>query len=345
MTDQCSRRYLGIQGICIFPDSYSIYTLGHMPITEVNATADVLATMVSENLNIYNIANKVEYIISDTTAVMPATTRNAGLKWSPCYCHILNLVAEEFTRNICELIDPILDLQKHLSKSTLFTQFCINHGSKITSIPTPTRTRWYSYCQTFKAIHRLQPLIIEFAQKKYINLDSFPNDIWNMLPMICSIFATIKIAYQGLESDKFGTKSLIIPAFRMVAREVNSLDPIKFGFVQSGFQASMSNHWMPYFEINRMELFIANRLNPSTMNSSLNTDEIVEADQCLRSLINEESQIFHPVETNDTQNQWCVNNSPTIQNDELISYINSIIGMAGNPTNFDLWNFWSLNKN
>ena len=124
-TDQCNRRYLGIQAICIFRDAYEILTLAQTPILEVNASASVLSSILKKNLKKYDIKLKVDYVVSDTTAVMPATAIQLGLKWSPCYCHILNLVAGDFTKCISLLVGPILEIQKTLGRSTLFTQFCI----------------------------------------------------------------------------------------------------------------------------------------------------------------------------------------------------------------------------
>lgn len=131
-SDQSNRRYLGMQGICIFQDAYEIVTLAQTPIFELNANANVISSIVKKNLKRYNIKDKVDYIVSDTTPVMPAAATLLQLNWSPCYCHILNLVAGDFTKFISMIIDPILAIQKKLGRSTVFTQFCIQKSRQYT---------------------------------------------------------------------------------------------------------------------------------------------------------------------------------------------------------------------
>lgn len=223
-TDQCNRRYLGIQGICIFTDTYEIFTLAQSPIFEVNATANVLASIVKQNLKNYGIEMKTDYMISDTTPVMPATASLLNLKWSPCYCHVLNLVAGDFTKCISMIVSPILEIQKKLGRSTLFTQYCIQKKSKIFSIPMPTETRWYSYYSTLYAIKQLKNIIIEFLQiqkKIVMNID---DSLWEDVECLFDIYNTFRIAFNGLESDKFGTKSLVISGFRMIQKNVYEKD-------------------------------------------------------------------------------------------------------------------------
>ena len=112
--------------------------------------------------------------------------------------------------------------------------------------------------------------------------------------------------------------------------------------LHESINCSLENYWIPYFTQNRTELMVACRLNPSTMCIAMTNNEVYDADKFLLDEVSNSSQISQQTIAN--RNIWCGNGNPSVQQNELVSFINSTIGISTNPTSFDLWSFWQQNK-
>ena len=233
---------------------------------------------------------------------------------------------------------------KKIGEKHCFYPILYPKKSPIHSIPLPSETRWYSYFKTLYAVKELKDIIIEFSHiQRKVTLD-FDDNLWENVNCLFEIYDTLRIAFQALESNNYGTKSLVLSAFRMVQRIIMEKDPEKWGFLQEAYKESMQRHWDDYFIRNRIELLVASRLNPSTMFITLSNEEIFDTDRYLLAEVTRSSSIFNH-QPNVSPNIWRVNGTPaTAEQDELVSYINSTIGINTSPINFDLWNFWHQNK-
>ena len=278
-TDKKMRRYLGVHAHCTFAFEWKHFTLGFLPLISVHADAEALSNLTIKCFQSYSIDAKVDYIVSDTTAVMPRTTELCCKKWSPCYCHIMNLTIGDFTEALSGLIDPILSLQRNLSMSTGFTSFCSASNSSITRIPSFTQTRWYSMYDMLYAICELKPIIIAYLSMNHKN--PVDNSVWTVTAELKATFSSFKEAIAGLESNNYGTKSIVIMAFSMVSQQVNRLTGEAWLPAVNAFHDSMVRHWQQYYDVNRPELMIAARLNPAT-HAFFTTRECVEVDQLIQ---------------------------------------------------------------
>jgi hypothetical protein len=114
-----------------------------IPVVEDQAgTADALCEIVTTVLKrfIPDSHEKLEYVITDTTAVMPKTVRLLNTKWMPCWAHVLNLMLNDLIEQITPILKPILDLVKLTSSSTKWASLV--QDARYSTLPTYRSTRW-----------------------------------------------------------------------------------------------------------------------------------------------------------------------------------------------------------
>ena len=349
-TDGALNRYLGIQVYSTSASAYKVLTIALVPITELHATAIVLGDIIKVKLEEYNITDRVQRLITDTTAVMPAVSEYIGIKWSPCYCHIANLILQKFISAISDKFRSITDLQKKLSHSTIFRTFCRQHNSNRTTIPNFTPTRWYSAYEMVRAMYELKDIINEFLSQ---NNQIIPENFWEMLFQLGTILKTFKEITLNLESNKYGTLSLVISNFRYLAFQAEQLcQHSQWEDPHMAFSEAMATHWQQYYETNRMELILAARLNPALKAISLTNEEVNDADQYIRSQLSRATIPVHsatPITRNIgiTFSEWQRMNAPSTagnSTDELVTYLNMSTLIDQDPIDFDLFEFWKQNK-
>ena len=169
--------------------------------------------------------------------------------------------------------------------------------------------------------------------------------------MFAATFNSFKDAVSALESNNYGTKSLLIMAFSMISQQVNRLQGETWAPSVNAFHDSMMRHWQQYFEVNRAELLIASRLNPSTC-AFFTPTECVEVDQLIQGHLSschlvpnvqpESEQLEAPFQSLTFRSFVQSNNNNVQSTDEYCSYLRvAAVTQSPDPTEFDLWNFWA----
>ena len=348
--DQMSRRFLGIQAYNEYPDKYEIYTLGLMPIEAIHATAQVLAGITSKCLGNYGVEkDQVVAIVTDTANVMKATSDCLELRWSPCYCHIANLILQSFIKASGEAFKEIQEIQRTLGSNPMFRQFCKNRGSHIISIPSFTETRWYSAYSMVKAIFNLQPHILAFLNEE--KKAAPPDRFWDMVRALMCVLHGFRTATLYLEHNCFGSRSFVVMSFRYLRDTVHQLDlhPEWNDAIQA-FDSAMFLKWEANFNYYRMELLLALRLNPSLHGISLTNEEIEEVDGYIRSKVNvshrRTAQRRPQTSYGMDFSTWQAMNTPGSQEDqdEFTLYLNIMASENTHFLQFDLWDFWKKNR-
>lgn len=303
-SDDAVQRYLGVHAICIDGKEYYNVCLALEPITDEHANAENLKELLKKILSSYNIENRIEGIVTDTAATMVALCTSMGIEWSPCYCHVMNLLMEDIVTSSDEHLHLLFSLQSHLGRSPVFHNYILARGSKTFSLPSHTITRWYSLYKLLKNVHVLRPHIEAFMARP-----DAPNDIgeipvafWDDVKRFLEIFATAKSAMEKMESNEFGTMSQVIDSFRMVNFVVHeSLNGLEYADVIQDFEQSYENRWIAYYNRFRSDLIVAARLNPFI--NTLTEQENADADAVIAAELAEMRDPAQPIRPVRTQTE------------------------------------------
>jgi hypothetical protein len=213
-TDGSMRRYLGITAHTYGNRGYKQFCLDHFPIAE-QATSETLAAIVSDEIAQYKLEGKVQFLISDTTNVMPRTAANLRIEWVPCLAHILNLMLADVTTAVKPAIQPILAVVAPISLSTRWPKL-LKHAQYAT-LPSYTPTRWYSLWKLVRNAVTLREHIQEFITTDPTHkLDPISVETWNAAEAFGPVLTTFKNAMLLLERDKFGSRAHGYEALEMI---------------------------------------------------------------------------------------------------------------------------------
>ena len=265
-TDKNSQLYLGVNAfIKTRVNNVEKVCVAHQPLSAISNDAPYISGILQEILDNYFPRSKIEGLVTDTTNLMPAIAHVMGLKWRPCYCHIINLLMHSFVQSISDLLEPLFIIQRTLGSSTVFHNYLIQQNTTVTSLPSYTQTRWYSLYKLLKNVLILQPHIQAFlASHRYDSIGVPENEFFNQLSKLITVFGTAKNVMMHLESDSFGTLSMVIDAFRLIKHSVDSLPNEQFGYVKEDFNMEYTQRWFDHFMNDEYhdELILAARLNP-----------------------------------------------------------------------------------
>jgi hypothetical protein len=246
-SDGCGLPYLGLKvhGWYLFKEEvrYRGWCLGHVPLEE--KTAEALSQATLAILNDYGICQKVTYVVSDTTAVMPATVRIMGKTWCPCWAHILNLMLGKIVECVrAEGLDELLNVVGRISRGSQWRKLLARHGEfTSTFIPSFCPTRWYSLSRLVaKSLEMWEPLR-EFAVRLGKG-DAFDDRMLGRLGDLAEIVGTFANATASLESDEFGTLSRVYDWIFLIQEKCRVIGD-GWEAVRKGWSAACF-HWRQY---------------------------------------------------------------------------------------------------
>ena len=131
---------------------------------------------------------------------MQNVAKELGIDWFPCFCHVANLILGDFVSSINQQFSAIQNLQNHIGRSSVFKRFCIQENSKITSIPSFSRTRWYSAFSMLDAVFKLKSIIIKYIETEDQSI-SLDDNFWSIIQILHAIFKSFKEITNKLEKD------------------------------------------------------------------------------------------------------------------------------------------------
>ena len=224
-TDPNSQNYLGVHAtILTRENNWDTVCIAHQPLSEIHRNSEYISDILAELLVYFFNNSEIAGLVTDTTPLMPSIAAKMGINWYPCYCHIMNLLLQDFIYICGDRLQPLLDMQRTLGSSTVFHNYIVHQNACVTSLPNVTPTRWYSLYKLMNNTLKLKMHIINFlSTHRYKSIDSPPEDFFDDLQQLFSVFATAKYVMQKLESDKFGTLSVVIDAFRLLKMSVDRL--------------------------------------------------------------------------------------------------------------------------
>jgi hypothetical protein len=187
---------------------YQGWCLGHVPLEEKNHQALAAATLTI--LKQYGIEEKVTFIVSDTTAVMPATARLLNKPWCPCWAHVLNLMLGKIVEAVRpEGLDDLLRLVGTMNRGAQWRKLVASHGEfTSTAIPTFSPTRWYSLSKLVARAVMMWTDLEAYA-RLVAKSSAFDEVMLQKMKDLQEILATFGNATASLESDEFGTLSRV----------------------------------------------------------------------------------------------------------------------------------------
>jgi hypothetical protein len=222
--------------------------LGHIPLEEKNAAA--LAKVASTILIDYGINDRVTYVVTDTTAVMPATVRAMDKKiWCPCWAHILNLMLGKILDALRpDFFDDLLDFVGGLSRTSAWRKLLARHGDFAqSSMPSFSRTRWYSLARLLQRVIKvwgtLQEYICDVLKK-----DPFSDAVFQKVSGFAQVVGTFANATASLEGDDFGTISRVYDWLLVIREKCHPLAEGWPALAQGLSEASF--YWRQYLGAN-----------------------------------------------------------------------------------------------
>lgn len=276
-SDAATQEYLGVHAFALFNDSVKHYCIALQPLVVLNLDAAYISIVLSEIFDDYNILAKIKGFVTDSAPVMIATAHNFGdgIKWIPCFCHIMNNLMGKFITASEAKLSYLFKLQRSLGSSCLFHNFVVQDSTiRVSSLPSYTYTRWYSMFKLLRNTLILKDKIVEFIplynEKHPQNIIELPEDsFFEQLAMLINVIATARNAMMTLESDEFGTISKVIDCFAMLKSTVDSLDDNIWGEEKTVFYNGYQSLYETQYEENKDLLLVASRLNPYIMSGTI----------------------------------------------------------------------------
>ena len=344
-SSQTNQPYLGIVAHCLFENTYENFTLDHIVLKNKHNPSEIVAYTIAEAIEEFSIQESYIGFVSDTTAKMPAA--NAILNtmidsnWYPCYCHIFDLLLNR----LLEYADPQLKLmftiQKKIGNSHAFHNFLKSANASYSSIPTFSKTRWFSIYHTMRNFIELKDLITEFILSENIKFDDenpFTPEIFETVTEFIEVIATARTCIKELESDSFGTISMVLPAIRLFQKSIDDLPSSRWEETKTQFYEDFSQYSHSFFEGEKLKnLVIATRLNPIFTNE-LTKDEILNADAFLREAIHEAPAIGSQTLTSPERYGLSLFSQPETEVDQVTKY--SYLASSLKDCSINLDEFW-----
>lgn len=219
-TDRANRRFLGVMAHVLHEGTFTQCHLATVPIGSLHADAQFISERIEEVL--FRFGLSPESSVTDTEATELAAIKllnrrreeqsQPPIAWFPCICHILNLVLKQFYETGASHFAVMKSLQRILSRSTVFTEFCREQGAKRTTIPELEPTRWSSMYRMVHAIVELRPTIIAFRDVSRPMID-ITDDAFILADQIHETLREFKDILVQFESDAFGNICKVYPAF------------------------------------------------------------------------------------------------------------------------------------
>ena len=291
-TDKTMQKFLGVHAsILTNTCDYECVCLAHQPLSEIHCDTPYISGVINEICNVLLPASKTLGIVSDTTNLMPAIASCLKVEWAPCYCHVMNLLLQDFVDACTPKLQCMLQIQRSLGSSQVFHNYLVQQNAKITSLPSYTITRWYSLFKLMKNFLALKNEIQSYLQSNRSNAIGVPKDeYFQIIGELIKVFGTARNVMGNMESDNFGSLSCVIDSFRLLNLSVYRL-PEYFNPEKQRFNESFVQRWTNGLGLKEKEtLLVAAWLNPFQMiNSSLTYEERVKADNIIKRMINENS--------------------------------------------------------
>jgi hypothetical protein len=189
-TDRNKCSYLGVRGYLISDnDDYWSVCLEHFP--NPGASADALADIVTRILThkYKDVMQKIHYAVTDNCSTMISTVDKLKLVRIPCFCHVINLMVGD----ILEVIDisPLISFASAAARSAKFSEMLSNAQYK--SLPTYSRTRWYSLYKLVRNSLADKEEIEKFIsteRKAGRKVSDIPEETWEVAAKMEGILAT-----------------------------------------------------------------------------------------------------------------------------------------------------------
>jgi hypothetical protein len=205
-SDANCRPFLGmkVHGCCGKPLRYRVLSLEHVPLEAKDA--DAICGRANSVLDRYGIRDRVEFVVTDTAAVMSSAVRKMERVWSPCWAHILNLMLGAMVEALVpDFLGSVLQMAGKLSRTWRWAKIMSHYeGYTVASIPTYSPTRWYSLAKLVHYTLKLRTPIEEFLGK-----DCPLTGSWEKVAAFERIVGTFANATACLESEEFGTLSRV----------------------------------------------------------------------------------------------------------------------------------------
>ena len=173
-SDMSLRRYLGI-GLSFFDDAAQrhVYRFLRLYGGKNGHGAEQQESALRETLTKMNISRaQVTALCSDSASVNTALAERMGLSWSPCCCHLWNLVFHNFLDNLPPQLTKILTQINKFRKKTLWVEYLAEQGSSVRNITGYVPTRWCSACACIKSFCQLGKFVSGFQEKSKCNVFS-----------------------------------------------------------------------------------------------------------------------------------------------------------------------------
>jgi hypothetical protein len=216
-TDCSQASYLGIELLAFGLTGYTRFCLAHWSLDgELDGSAQTLA----DDIRVVGdwflgekwAGTKCKYMVSDTTAVMPATARELKMNWMPCFAHVFNLMLVGIVDSVKVKFLRIIDLPKVLNKSTKWRK--VEKYSRYCTVAKWCKTRWYSMHRLLVHAIALQEAINEFFEEQGIDL--IPETQWAWAKAMLPILTVFRQAIEKLETDEFGSLAHVYPCYVFV---------------------------------------------------------------------------------------------------------------------------------
>ena len=280
--------------------------LGAVP-KEGSQNAKALAKAVEDILESWGLLEeikkpenerKIDMFTTDTTAVMPKMVEELGLKWVPCFAHVLNLIVQDglrVTERVMRCLKKCRKMCTAISKSNLTRDNIVN-ARNVHNIHGPmpkgdVKTRWnstermvstifenkFALLTQFPTLQERRPRNDETKTEKKDRKRRLTQYEWRLVEDLVKILKVFVVSTDSLQYEKKPTISLILPLMKHLQKSLDVLTPDSMGSedgvrVVRALKESFQTRFHRAIEKSRNNILISTFFDPRTKNlASRNT--------------------------------------------------------------------------
>lgn len=277
-SDFNKKRYLGVTAKCIQNGSISTYFLALKNIISMHINGEELNDTLNSILEDYGIDDRIMNAVSDNCNLMKNAFTYSSILRLPCTCHLLNLFLKAFIKPSEYIISEITAATRCLKSSVCYAALKYDYDDE-PMVKNYNEIRWVSLFETFDSLQKSRSSIENFYLiEKTAGRDvkcKLYNRHWDFINLYLPILKTYKNAIEILESDQFGTISLVHGTFNKIKKMIMRL-PSSFKDNIDSFKLEYDEKMAEFKDQINPIYDAATVLNPYVSNKGVNLNEAIK---------------------------------------------------------------------
>lgn len=228
-TSRANESYLAITGHYVTEDFKIKSVLLYCGSFEDAHTSENIHTALAKMAEEWNIADKINFVVTDNAANITRAVRDMGWKHYGCYAHTLNLIIQDTLKILQPLLEKIKKIVRHFKTSStalaklLKAQTTENPDCIPKRLKQEVPTRWNSAYYMLQRFVELESHVRSTIAILRQDLPIISNEEWVWCAELCKILKPFDDATTSMSGQSYMTASSVIVLTRCLISSCDKL--------------------------------------------------------------------------------------------------------------------------